>query len=160
MSVMKELDRLKGKTVQSSEWSQEIGLWRFRDRIYVPMILNLRRRIVEQHHDSKISGHTGCWKTLKLISRNYWWLNMSQYISQYCKTCDLCLRTKAQKRKLFSELHPLPIPEARWDVVSVDFIVKLPDSHGFNATMVVVDLVSKRSHFIPTHTTITALGSA
>jgi hypothetical protein len=26
--------------------------------------------------------------------------------------------------------------------------------------MVVVDLVSKRSHFIPTHTTITALGSA
>jgi hypothetical protein len=41
MSTMKELDRLKGKTVQSSEWSQENGLWRFRDCIYVPMILNL-----------------------------------------------------------------------------------------------------------------------
>jgi len=85
---------------------------------------------------------------------------MSRYISQYCKLCDLCLRMKAQRHKPFSELHPLAIPEARWDVVSVDFIVELPDSHGFNATMVVVDSVSKRSHFIPTHTMITALGSA
>ena len=66
---------------------------------------------------------------------------------------------KAQKHKPFGELHPLPIPEARWDVVSVDFIVELPDSHGFDAVMVVVDSVSKRSHFIPTHTTVTALGS-
>jgi hypothetical protein len=71
----------------------------------------------------------------------------------------MCLRTKAQKCKTFSELCPLPVPEARWDVVSVDFIVKLPDSHGFDATMVVVDLVSKRSHFIPTHTMVMALGS-
>jgi hypothetical protein len=124
------------------------------------MIPNLRRGIVEQHHDSKIGGHAGHWKTLELISRNYWWPNMSRYIGQYCKTCDLCLQTKAQKRKPFGELHPLPIPEARWDVVSVDFIVELPNSHGFDATMVVIDLVSKQSHFIPTHTTITALGSA
>jgi hypothetical protein len=80
---------------------------------------------------------------LKLISQSYWWLNMSQYIGQYCKSCDLCLRTKAQKCKPFGKLHPLTIPKAQWDVVSVNFIIKLPDSHGFDATMVVVDLVSK-----------------
>ena len=72
----------------------------------------------------------------------------------------MCLRTKAQRRKPFSELHPLPIPEERWDVVSVDFIMELLDAHGFNATMVVVDSVSKQGHFMPTHTTITALGAA
>jgi hypothetical protein len=105
-------------------------------------------------------GHARRWKTLELISRSYWWPNMSRYISQYCKSCDLCLQTKAQRRKPFGELHPLAIPEAWWDVVSVNFIVELPDSHGFNATMVVVDSVSKHSHFIPTHTMITALGSA
>jgi hypothetical protein len=43
--------------------------------------------------------------------------------------------------------------------VSVNFIVELPDLHGFDATMVVVDSVSKQSHFIPTHTTVTVLGS-
>lgn len=55
----------------------------------------------------------------------------------------MCLRMKAQKCKLFSKLHPLTIPEEQWDVVSVDFITKLPNSHGFNATMFVVDSVSK-----------------
>jgi hypothetical protein len=160
MLAMKELEKSKGGTVRSSEWIKEDGLWRFHDCIYVPMIPDLRRRIAEQHHDSKIAGHSGRWKTLELVLRSYWWPNMSRYIGQYCKACNLCLRTKAQKRKPFGELHPLPVPEGRWDVVSVDFIVELPNSHGFDATMVVVDSVSKQSHFIPTHTTVMALGSA
>ena len=57
--VMKELEKLKGKTLRSSEWAQDEGLWKFRDRIYVPMIPDLCRRIVKQHHDSKIAGHAG-----------------------------------------------------------------------------------------------------
>ena len=57
------------------------------------------------------------------------------------------------------ELQPLPIPEARWDTVSVDFIVELLEALGFDAVMNVVDSVSKRAHFAPTNTTITALGT-
>jgi hypothetical protein len=41
MLAMKELDRSKERTVQSSEWAQENGLWKFHDRIYVPMIPDL-----------------------------------------------------------------------------------------------------------------------
>ena len=55
--AMKELEKVKGKTLQSLEWAQDEGLWRFHDRIYVPMIPDLHCRIVEQHHDSKIAGH-------------------------------------------------------------------------------------------------------
>ncbi|KAG5717984.1 hypothetical protein E4T56_gene1732 [Termitomyces sp. T112] len=58
------------------------------------------------------------------------------------------------------QLHPLPIPAARWSVASVDFIVELPDAHGYDAMMVVVDLYGKQAHFIPTHTTCSALGVA
>jgi len=42
----------------------------------------------------------------------------------------------------------------------VDFVVELPFSSGHNAVMTVVDSVSKRAHFIPTHTTVTAEGAA
>jgi len=42
----------------------------------------------------------------------------------------------------------------------MDFIVELSLSSGHNAVMTVVDSVSKRAHFILTHTTVTAKGAA
>jgi transposase InsO family protein len=54
----------------------------------------------------------------------------------------------------------LETPEAPWDVISVNFIVELPESHGYNTIMNVVDSVTKCVHFIPTHTTIMAKGAA
>jgi hypothetical protein len=44
---------------------------------YVPKDRDLRRHIVEQHHDTCVAGHAGRFKTLKLISCNYWWPQMS-----------------------------------------------------------------------------------
>jgi Integrase zinc binding domain/RNase H-like domain found in reverse transcriptase len=89
--AMKEFDESKGKMLRSSEWAKEDGLWRFHDRIYVPLIADLRHRMIEQHHDSRIAGHAGRWKMLELLMRSYWWPNMSRYVGQYCKTCDMCL---------------------------------------------------------------------
>jgi hypothetical protein len=42
----------------------------------------------------------------------------------------------------------------------VDFIVEILESHAYNTIMNVIDSVTKRAHFIPTHTTITTEGAA
>jgi len=39
-------------------------------------------------------------------------------------------------------------------------VVELPESSGHDAVMMVVDAISKRVHFIPTHTMVTAEGAA
>jgi len=85
---------------------------------------------------------------------------MSRYIGQYVSTCDLCLKTKPIRQAPVGELHPLQIPDSQWDMLSVDFVVELPLSSGHDAVMTVVDSVSKRAHFIPTHTMVTAEGAA
>jgi hypothetical protein len=44
-------------------------------------------------------------------------------------------------------------------VISVDFVVEHPEFYWYDATMNVVDSMSKRVHCIPTHTTISAEGA-
>jgi hypothetical protein len=158
--AVRELRKSSTRSLRSAEWSESDGLLYFRGRIYVPPTSDLRRRIVSLCHDTKIAGHPGRFKTLELVSRNYWWPNMSRYVGQYVLHCDLCLRTKAQRRLPVGELQPLPIPEDRWDTISVDFISELPESGGYDSIMAVVDSVGKRAHFAETVTTVTAPGAA
>jgi len=108
----RELWQASGKTVRSTEWSEDSEVLWFRGKIYVPRNANLRRRVVSLCHDTKVTGHPGCWKTLKLVSRNYWWPQMSRYIRQYVSTCDLCIRTKPIRQALVGELHLLRIPDS------------------------------------------------
>jgi transposase InsO family protein len=123
----------------------------------------MNRRRVGEDRGSKEKDRCpliGRFKTLKLISRNYWWPQMSCYISIYVKHCDLCNRTKVQCQRPISELHPSETLEAPWDMISVDFIVELPESHGYDTIMCVVVSLTKCTHFTPTHTTINAEGTA
>jgi len=108
----------------------------------------------------KVAGHPRYWKTLELVSKDYWWPQMSRYIRQYISTYDLYIRIKLIRQALVGELHSLWILDSRWNILSIDFIIELPLSSSHDAVMTVVDSVSKRAHFILTHTTMIAEGAA
>ena len=58
-------------------------------------------------------------------------------------------------------LQPLPILEKKWEVITIDFITKLPKTKGkHDSIMVVVDKLTKAAHFVPIKTTHTTTNIA
>jgi hypothetical protein len=116
--------------------------------IYVPDGQNLRLDVLKQHHDHRLSGHPGIRKTIQLIQRRYFWPRIRKFVTDYIRTCDLCLRTKASHHKPFGPLRFLPVPDRPWSSISMDFIEGLPPSNGFDTILVVVDRLTKMAMFI------------
>jgi len=85
---------------------------------------------------------------------------MGRYVADYVKGCDLCNRTKTFPMSPAGKLMPNWVPNCHWQVISVDLIMGLPLSRGYDAIMVVVDHLSKWAHVIPTISDVTAAGVA
>jgi len=82
----------KKKSIRGDEWIEEQGLLLFRGKVYVPRDEELRKEIMRLHHNTSILGHPGCWKTLELVMRNYWWPGISKICVELVDGCDVCQR--------------------------------------------------------------------
>jgi hypothetical protein len=67
-----------------------------------------------------------------------------------------CQKLKAEHRHPVGLMHPLPIPEKKWEVITIDFITKSSRKiRQHDSIMVVVDKLTKDSHFVLVKTTHT-----
>jgi hypothetical protein len=65
VKAARKLQKDKGRgMVKSAKWSESDRLLMFYGKIYVPKDRELRHRIIEQHHYTHITRHTGHFKTL------------------------------------------------------------------------------------------------
>jgi hypothetical protein len=64
--------------------------------------------------------------------------------------CDVCQRVKVEHQRPAGLLHPLKVPEWKWEEIGMDFITGLPHtSKGYDSILVIVDILTKVAHFIP-----------
>ena len=128
----------------------EDGVLRFQNRVCVPADQELKELILRESHSSAYSVHPGASKMYKDLRRNYWWSNMKQEVVEYVSRCLICQQVKIEHQRPAGELQPLPIPEWKWEDISMDFVVALPRSRkGNDAIWVIVDRLTKSSHFLP-----------
>jgi hypothetical protein len=75
---------------------------------------------------------------------------MKNEVANYIARCLECQKVKDEHRHPPGLLQPFPISEWKWEVVTMDFITKLiMTSKKHDSIMVVVDKLTKASHFIP-----------
>jgi len=93
VKAIEELKRAEIKALKDEEWKIENGIVLKEERIYVPEG-DLRREIIQLHHDTPVGGHGRRWKMAELIVRNYWWPGVTKEVGRYVDGCDTCQRYK------------------------------------------------------------------
>ena len=132
----------------------ERGVLWFEDRLVVPKDHELRDQILNEAHASKLFIHPGSSKMYQDLKIYFWWTKMKKEIAAYVARCDNCSRVKAVHMKSARLLQPLPIPGWKWEEISMDFIIGLPlTQQGHDSIWVIVDRLTKSTHFIPVNTT-------
>ena len=94
-------------------------------KVYVPKDEELRAEVIQLHHDVPAVGHGGRWKTVELVTRNYWWPVVTRDVGKYVEGCDLCQRMKNRMEELAGKLKLSEVPKKPWLHITVDFITKM-----------------------------------
>ncbi|GJY75499.1 reverse transcriptase domain-containing protein [Tanacetum coccineum] len=140
-------ERLNGLEQQMEK--RDDGSLYFLDRIWVPLVGDVRITIMDEAHKSKYSVHPGADKMYYDLRDMYWWPGMKRDIATYVSKCLTCSKVKAEHQRPSGLLQQPEIPEWKWDKITMDFITKLPRSkNGHDTIWVIVDRLTKSAHFL------------
>ncbi|PWA81057.1 hypothetical protein CTI12_AA191120 [Artemisia annua] len=132
----------------------------YKQRMVIPDVPDLRRKLLHEAHATPVGGHGGFLKTLKRLSAQYFWPKMKQDVRIFVQQCLICQQQKYETLSPAGLLQPLAIPTRIWEDISMDFIVGLPISNRVDTILVVVDRLSKYAHFLCLSHPFTAKGVA
>nr|GEZ32606.1 putative reverse transcriptase [Tanacetum cinerariifolium] len=119
-------------------------------RSWIPCRGNLRELIMHESHNSNYLIHPGLDKMYRDLKRMYWWPNMKAEIATYISKCLTYAKVKAECQKPSGLLVQHVIPVWKWENITMDFITKLlKTSSGQNTICVIVDRLTKSTHFLP-----------
>jgi hypothetical protein len=152
--LVAKIPQCEGPQTQESYTLGTSGLLLYKNKVYVPNDRELKLAILKEMHNAAYAGHPGYQKTVEVVKSHYFWPGLKKEIVEYIARCMECQKVNVEHRHPAGLLHPLPIPEWKWDMVTMDFITGLPrTSKQHDSIMVVVDKLTKDAHFIPLKTT-------
>ena len=100
-----QVTRIKdGKTLDFLMDGQ--GSLRFRGRICVPKVEELREKILKEAHECSYLIHPGGTKMYEDLRQTFWWDGMKKDIAYFVAYCDICNKVKAEHQKPARLLQP------------------------------------------------------
>jgi hypothetical protein len=143
-----KLTQLAINTDSGGDFTLWDGLLHHRGRIWLGNNVPLQTRVTAALHDSPNGGHSGFLVTYRCIKNLFSWPLMKQFICCTVQECYTCQRAKPERVRYPGLLQPLPVPQAAWEIVSMDFIKGFLKSSRFDGVLMVVYKFSRYAHFI------------
>ncbi|GKV11337.1 hypothetical protein SLEP1_g22601 [Rubroshorea leprosula] len=149
------LQRLKEKVKTGEPHTQEFRVsndetLRFGDRLCVLRDHALRREIMGDSYNTSYTVHPGNIKMYRDLHSMFWWRNMKWEIARFVSQCLTCQKVKAEHQRLLGKLQPLPIPQWKWENITMDFVTGLLRTlKGNDSIWVIIDRLTKSAHFLP-----------
>ena len=110
----------------------------------------LKKKLLFEAHDTIFTMHIGGNKMYQDLKQHYWWKGIKRDVTEYVSKCLTCQQVKAEHQVLIGLLNLLPIPQWKWDNITMDFVSGFPltqQKHDY--VWVIVDKLTQSAHFIP-----------
>ncbi|GKA27469.1 putative reverse transcriptase domain-containing protein [Tanacetum coccineum] len=121
-------ERLHGLDQQMER--KEDGSLYFMDRIWIPLVGDVRMVVLNEDHNSRYPVHPGVDKMYHDLRDMYWWSGMKRDMAIYVSKCLTCAKVKDEHQIPSGLLQKPKIPEWKWDKITMDLITKLPRSRS------------------------------
>ena len=122
----------------------------YESRLCVTNDMDLIKNILYESHNIVYTMHPGGNKMYQDMKQYYWWRGMKKDISEYVSKCLTCQQVKAEHQVPSGLLNPLPIPQWKWDNITMDFVSGFPlTQRKHDLVWVIVDRLTKSSHLLP-----------
>ena len=105
VKIVEKMKKAGIKELWGNKWQIEGELVFKEGKVYVLKETELRVEIIWLHHDMPTAGYRGKWKTVELVTRNYWWLEVTSAIGRYVEGCDLCQKMKNRMEEMAGKLR-------------------------------------------------------
>ncbi|KAL9227802.1 hypothetical protein vseg_003452 [Gypsophila vaccaria] len=147
------IEQKRAKITMHSESGFEVhedGSVRYKGRWCLSNDEELKRKILEEAHNTPYSEHPGGDKLYKDLKKTFWWPNMKREVAEFVSHCLTCQKVKSEHKRPQGKLHTLEVPGWKWESIFMDFICGMSSTKkGNNMIWVIVDRLTKSPHFVP-----------
>ena len=77
-------------------------------------------------HKPPYAGHPWYRKMTTTLRKKFFWTKLKVELFDYLSKCLECQQVKDEHQHTTGLLPPFPIPEWKWEVISLDFIISFP----------------------------------
>ena len=90
IKAVEEIKQAEVKILRDREWREVNGIIYKEGKVYIPKDKKLKAEIIQLYYNTLVGGYRGQWKTVELVTRNFWWPEVTKEVKQYMEGCNTC----------------------------------------------------------------------